>query len=176
MLLWTLITDEKHITDFSKLCNDTYERITQLTMNRLRNAYEAEEVVQRTYLIAMEKADKVMSHPNPVGWLILTANNLCRQYYDYKKTQVKTLTELSDDFPMHEDENAYDGLFEKITSQLSEKETHLFWSYYIDNIPLRQIAADRGENYASLSKFSYRLKLKLADIITEIQKSNSVEN
>ena len=36
----------------------------------------AEDIVQETFCIAIRKADEVIAHPNPVGWLYLVAKYL----------------------------------------------------------------------------------------------------
>jgi len=57
-------------------------RIYRLAENRLRaytgSAADAQDVLQEVFLLAEEK--NIRNHPNPEGWLVITAIHLCRNY------------------------------------------------------------------------------------------------
>ena len=76
----------KQDTDFEKLCEHTIADLRKYILYLTNgDIHTADEILQKTYLLAKEKQDKLLSHPNPAGWLSVTAQNLCRQHRSFEK-------------------------------------------------------------------------------------------
>jgi len=160
----------KQDIDFDQFCKNTISDLKKYALYLTKyNVDIAEEIVQKTYLLAKENQNKVLNHPNPSGWLSATAENLCCQHRDSEKKHANNTIPITDNMLLDliAIEDNYKDLIEKIESRLSKKEKRLFEAYYIDKIPLKKIAEDMGEIYINLKMFNSRLKAKLAKIICE---------
>lgn len=65
-----------------ELYDENYEWLFRLASNRLRafvgHSSDAQDVVQEVFMLAAEK--DIRNHPNPAGWLAVTAENTCKNY------------------------------------------------------------------------------------------------
>ena len=86
---------------------------------------EAEDIAQETYLIALEEWEKVKYHPNPTGWLMMTAKNLCMGYHRHIYYRMVTLEERKDigyeepAFDMLVMEDLFENIFETDDESIS---------------------------------------------------------
>jgi len=157
---------------FSKLYDNTHEDLKKYVLKLVNgDRYLAEEIIQDTYLQAKENQDELLEHPNPAGWLFVTAKNL---YYKQMKSIADYSvyeTELTDDLADLEidflsfGEDKYEERLQYIKSNLNEKETRLFTDYYIKKLSLKEISKNINENYTNIRKANSRLKIKLINLI-----------
>ena len=69
------VSDEEQIT---RLYQDMYGRMVAYAASVLEDRSLAEEVVQDTFCIFCGKAELVLQHENPQGWLMRTLQNVMR--------------------------------------------------------------------------------------------------
>ena len=67
---------EREKWHIKKLFREQYTTMMQLTLRRLANKEQAEELVQSVFLLACIKSESFFEHPNPVGWLMKTMHFL----------------------------------------------------------------------------------------------------
>ena len=158
---------------FLKLYKNSHKDLEKYILKLVNgNKYLSEEIIQKTYLCATENQDTLLEHPNPAGWLFVTAKNLyykeMKTIVEYNAHEIELPDDVSDgteiDFLSDEDEK-YDELLKYIIENLRGKEVRLFEDYYVKNIPLKEIAINMKENYVNMRKFNSRLKIKLIALI-----------
>lgn len=74
-----------HASDFSALYRASYPQIRQLVFSISKNQQAVEDIVQDIYLAAWLRF-RNDSHPNPMGWLLLTARH---KAYDLLRRQIR---------------------------------------------------------------------------------------
>jgi len=89
--------DTENIQDiaaqFSQFHAEHYSHVLRYVRLRLKDSNLVEDVVQETFLRAWVDFNKLRNHPNPRGWLFVTARNLVTDNYRAQDHQGK-LTEM----------------------------------------------------------------------------------
>ena len=148
--------------EFNKLCEDTYEKLKIKVYAKTGDKYAAEEIMQETYLIAGKNKKKLLSHPNPEGWLYKTAVYIHANNIRKNKKLENNETELSEELIVEFDSNENGAdLAEEILSSLSEKDRVLVKMRYYDGLSLKEIADEKNMNYEALQKYFHRLIQKI---------------
>ena len=68
--------DEKQRQCIEHLYDEMYDRLRAYALSQLDDGSLAEEAVQDTFRIASYRAKKLLSSPNPQGWLTITLKNV----------------------------------------------------------------------------------------------------
>ena len=63
--------------DFEQFYLNSKAIVYQYLYQHVEDFFETEDIAQETYLRAFEEWDMLNEHPNPIGWLMITARNLC---------------------------------------------------------------------------------------------------
>lgn len=58
------------------LYHNEYERLFKIAYRKTQNRETAQDLVQETFLLAIFHQEKLLKHPKPEAWLILTLRNL----------------------------------------------------------------------------------------------------
>lgn len=64
---------------FDGLCEDYYEKVLRYLYAALADEQAARDTVQEVFLVAWQKREALLTHPNPGGFLFLTAKNLAQK-------------------------------------------------------------------------------------------------
>ena len=136
---------------------------------------EAEDVVQDVFVLAAGK--NLRGEAKPVGWLIVTTENLCRNRYKrYKSNAVKEemlANKLRVDQPARYTglaESAQDDEAEAVSlnialqQELTEEEYRLFNEYYRDGQKVETISDQAGTTPGAIRARLHRLKSKISKI------------
>jgi len=78
--------------DFERFYLNTKHILYNYLYHHTRDFFELEDIAQETYLSALEQWDMLKNHPNPAGWLIVTAKHL---NFNYERHIVSRLEQLS---------------------------------------------------------------------------------
>lgn len=127
---------------------------------------DTEDIVSEVFLIACEKCSRLMSHPNPVGFLYITARNKVAEYKRHFKKDTVLMNRISERIPATESyvmETGGYGSFSgnRIPEILDPGEYMLFKSRYIEKLSAKEIAKRDGISEASVYTRISRLKAKL---------------
>ncbi|MDL2205364.1 sigma-70 family RNA polymerase sigma factor [Eubacteriales bacterium OttesenSCG-928-N13] len=130
-----------------------------------------EDVAQDVCILMFEKRDRLVSHPNITGWLILTMRNKVKNL-----GRKRQMSEISLDWLIQmgmgiETANAacaivreinqrelQEEVFERITSIVGEGETELLYQYMVDRIPLAMLAEMYDTKRDTLKRHIYRVR------------------
>jgi DNA-directed RNA polymerase specialized sigma24 family protein len=149
---------------FEQMCEETYDDLMKYALWLTRgNKYSAEEIVQNTYEIAKKKQYVILSHPNPAGWLSLTAQNYNTRHIKEMRKINEYEIELVYDAPYEID--TYDDLTFEILERLTEQEQQFFIDHYEHNISIAEMARRDMGSYDSLKKYNIRLKTKISKML-----------
>ncbi|MCD7862637.1 MAG: sigma-70 family RNA polymerase sigma factor [Lachnospiraceae bacterium] len=147
--------------DFESFYKRTSQMVSQYLLARMADAHEVEDMVQETYAEALEQWDMLREHPNPCGWLLLTAKHICRRYYRRVYTRTEKLYEDS----IAAEDPAYDmvvmeDLLHSLYRSRSEK---LARAYFLGGATIPELAEDLHMSNKSISDKLYRIRRKLQD-------------
>ena len=150
-----------------------YVMLSRLAAKRLRESVghtaDLEDVLQEVFLLALE--NDIRRHPNPAGWLIKATINVC---WNATKSNMKSIEkqrrfaqstmEQSADRTLFfvtskRDETAMVELLMFLEQTLAEDEWALLKAYFLDGIPLDELAAQMGIT-------PNHLRVKLAEDVT----------
>ena len=58
---------------FQKLCEENYTDLGNFLLVLTKDREQAQDILQETFIVAWQKRQKLISHPNPAGFLFQTA-------------------------------------------------------------------------------------------------------
>lgn len=146
--------------DFERFYLNTKNVLYGYLCNHTKDAYEIEDIAQETYLVALEQWDMLKEHPNPAGWLMLTAKNLNYNYERhvyYRKESLPT----SKDIPYVE--QAYDAFVmeDLLENVYNNQEQTIAKKYFLDGVGIAELSDDCGVSQGALRTRIYRMKIRL---------------
>lgn len=152
---------------FNELMKKTYDRIYMFVGRGCKDRDFVEDVVQETYYEAYRKAEILMEHPNPMGWLYNTAKNKRLKLWDKKKDLCLSDEEHSDNEVVDENEHGYEEieLAETIKASISEKEYNMLCDYYLNGYSSVEVAEKYGVDKGGIRMRMSRLRKKLKEDI-----------
>ena len=152
-----------------------YVMLSRLTAKRLRESVghtaDLEDVLQEVFLLAFE--NDIRRHPNPAGWLIKATINVCwnatksnMKSIEKQRRFVQSKMEQSADQTLFfvtskRDETAMVELLMFLEQTLTEDEWALLKAYFLDGIPLEELAAQMGITPNNLRVKIHRLRQKV---------------
>ena len=115
---------------------------------------DAEDCYQELFILAFLNQDKLSSHPNPVGWLFVTASNIAcdalrkNQKNERYTVRYEDIAEIScpggfENIVIERNsgiEEETDGLKDRILNALNEKEKELYRLKYIEKKDTKYLA------------------------------------
>lgn len=147
-----------------ELMEAAYEKIYTFVDRRQADKDFVEDVVQETFLEAYRKAEILMEHPNPLGWLYITARNKMMKLNRRKKELCFFMDkETIYRERLKKDEAQYGEveLEEAIKATVGEEEYHILHDYYLGGYSSEEMAERYGLESGNLRMRVSRLKKKL---------------
>lgn len=150
--------------DFERFYLNTRNLIYGYLCHHAKDAFEVEDIVQETYLVALEQWDMVRNHPNPAGWLMKTAQYLNYNYERHVLFRKECLSD-SDDIPYEEE--AYDSFVmeDLLQNVYNKREQDLAKKYFLDGESISELSHDFGITEGALRMRLYRMKNRLKTYI-----------
>lgn len=151
---------------FDKLYRENTEKMLRISMSILGNRETAEDVVQATFVILLQKQKSVKLHENPAGWLFIALkhqinNALRREVY----RQTVPMDEILDFFIY----NIHDiPLAGSLPKGLSSSERDILLLYYEDELSHEQLAERLGCSAEACRARLFRARNKLKKLYEEI--------
>lgn len=91
---------------------------------------DAQDMIQKTFLLAIPQQDELCRHPNPGGWLVVTLNNLVKNERRRMSNRVEIPLETMDQIPAHHPNAPF---WEALPLGLSDDDQQLLiWKYELE--------------------------------------------
>lgn len=158
-----------HLHDFATLYFNSVPVVRQLVFSVIGNYDNTEDILQEIYLAAWLRF-RHEQHPNPMGWIMLTARN---KAFDYLRRQIREAehslpTDLSQETSvimagLYENDMALDMICEeavpygRLSPLLQEDELNLLIEHYDHGISVPELA-----NKLHISPSACRMRLHRA--------------
>lgn len=155
--------------NFEQFYLNTKAVIYQYLYQHAEDFFETEDLAQETYLLALEEWDKLKDHPNPAGWLMVTARHLCAGYHRHIYFRRESLEER-DEIPY--EEPAYNILLmeDLLESVYNKKEQQIAKKYFLDGDNIEELARDLGITPGAFRTKIYRMRRRLKRYIESYEK------
>lgn len=146
--------------DFEQFYLNSKAAVYQYLYQHVEDFFETEDIAQETYLMAYEEWDMLCEHPNPIGWLMLTAKNLCKGYHRhiyYRKEQMEEEREIPYIEP------AYNLLVmeDLLENVYKKKERDIAKKFFLYGDSIEELAKDLGVSEGSFRTRLYRMRRRL---------------
>lgn len=168
-----------HSSDFSTLYHTSYSHIYQLVFSVGKNRQSAEDTVQEIYLAAWLRF-RGDTHPNPLGWLILTARHkacdmLRRQMRESQRCisldMQAEYTALSTGLFVTDDIISDEEPYSRIRSLLKPDEFDLLIAHYDHGLPIAELARRLQISASACYMRLHRARQKLSVLIADTSNS-----
>lgn len=134
---------------------------------------DAQDMIQKTFLLAISQQEELKRHPNPGGWLVVTLNNLVKNERRRMAHQVEIPLEDVSRFPAQEPDMPFR---ESLPDGLSTEEQQLLsWKFELE-LDHREMARRLGISPMACRARLSRLLKKCRDLMEhppEPRKNNS---
>lgn len=177
----TYNNESKHIGDIERL-NNTFakggeeelneairiygQRLLKYCHNILCDYYDAEEVVQITFLKAYEKRKNFKEGSSLSSWLYRIAYTTCIDYIRKKKFQMIFNKDIKERWHINQEKYMSDELREALM-KISPRERALIFSRVLDEKDYSELEVIYKASAQTLRKRYERAKKKLANILRE---------
>ena len=153
------------MTNAGAIFAEVYKRyfgdVYKFVYRRIRNKEIAEDITQDVFCAAWNDIDKFLKHPEPKGWLIVTAKNKLRELYRKLAHEApETLKEIPE--PAAEEAD-YGEIELDLTAFriISREEWKLIKDYYLVGIKITELAEKYETTPNNMRVKLCRLKAKL---------------
>ncbi len=164
---------------FEELCRDHYGRIYRYIYAMTGGKESAEDLIQDVFAVALQKGGAFLTHENPPAFLYRTARNLTltylkrRQKYEadyldeeYASGDADLCAQLLRERDREIDETAYAGA---VIGSLSGRQRELYRNRYVENRPIREIAADAGVSETAMRMRLVRLRREIYEAVRNLK-------
>lgn len=167
---------------FHNLCKENYKQIFKYILVMIHDKSVAEDIVQEVFLIAYEKRTVIFSYENKRAFLYKVSKNLTKEYI--RKNQKCKIVELNEnnivdeedlcDLICHKEDEKIDEqkYIADVINELPEDKKELYHLYYIDKVPMKNIAKELNLNEATLRMRFVRLRKDIKNKVKNIKFQN----
>lgn len=126
------------IQEYKRLALEYTDTVYRVALNGCKNKYDAEDVVQETFIKLLKCKKKFESDEHVRNWLIRVAINECNSLWNTSWRKKVTLTNEKCDEPVFQmDEHS--ELYE-LVMQLSPKNRQVIYLYYFEDFSVKEVA------------------------------------
>lgn len=151
----------KHM-DFEQFYLQTKGLVYQYLYKHVQDWFEAQDLAQQTYLIALEEWDTLKKHPNPSGWLMLTVKNLVMGYHRHIYYRMESM-DTGVKKEVSYEETAFDTLVMEdfFDSIYGVKERDIAKKYFLEEDSIQQLSRELGISEATMRTRLYRMRKRM---------------
>ena len=155
-------------TAMEEVYDGTHAAVYGFALSLLKNAHDAEDVLQDTYLRVYQSASGYRAQGKPMAWILTITRNLCRDLQRDKSRDGQTPEDLENDARFSYISDPTDRLvLEAALKALGDEERQIVLLHAVSGLKHREIAADLGLPLSTvLSRYNRSLK-KLQRFLTE---------
>lgn len=171
---------EQHVDPwFEKVYNENYAVVYRYAKLLVRVhdgilAEETNDLVQETFFILYNKREKLYTHVNITGWLIVALRyhyaNRRRKWVRHNRNRVHMQNLENAPDPRSVEEHAFPTdpkILELFRSILGDKKYNDLANHYLHKIPIRELALAQGKNPNALRVQMYRSRIALRKYMSE---------
>ena len=149
----------EHVESFlAQLYRREYPVLYRVAYRLTGSRDDAQDMIQKTFLLAISQQEELSRHPNPGGWLVVTLNNLVKNERRRMAHQVEIPLEDVSRFPTRGPDIPF---LESLPDGLSvEEQQFLSWKFELE-LDHREIARRLGVSVRTVDK---HLELALREI------------
>ncbi len=173
---------------FSELINAQKSRIYTLALKMTRNPQDAEDIVQETFLKAIDKIDQFRGEAAFGSWLYSIALNQVRQHLGKQKredlkpieeylpagdadrfhnSRAVSLFDWRDPHAVFE-QDELEKMIEEALEELPVKYREAFLLRYYEELPVKEVARITGQSEAAAKSRILRARLALRDKLSKV--------
>lgn len=167
----------------NELYNNYYNEIVSYCTAMTDDADDGEMCARDVFQQAYTDYNKLISHPNVVGWLKLTARNRVNRYLRERSRRRKYevhITELSEnhlasveyfdryDREIFDDFGDIDEQKKEVLSKLTEEERRLYELRFIRNLTFKEIAPLIGKSESATRIRTVRLEQRIRHLVAKM--------
>lgn len=127
---------------FNQLYTESYPLLKRYAISKIGTS-EAEDALQETYYQAYRNINLLASHPNPIGWLMLTCKNILKKHLakQEKRFGATFLGDSEDILQNIPTMDNYDPLYmEELRKILSDDNYFLLVKKYVEGYSIEELA------------------------------------
>jgi len=152
-------------TFFNELYQENCKAMYTIAYANTHNANRAEEIIQETFLSAWLEKEKLITHPNPAGWLRIKLHNIIMHSDRSEKRYRIIMEKLAQLYGDRSEHNGSDGDISFVKDMVTEHEYKLLKSVYEDGYTKLETAKRYGMSYdaciKAIQRASEKIKQKL---------------
>lgn len=135
-------TEKQHILLLEKYYRDEAADMVSFASHILNNRSMAEVAVQETFLIALNKIEKLTESPNPVGWLYITLKNVIKHIQRDRHKQFMRVVALEEIKEIPTDDKIVDLWLTMDAGR--DPDMSLLYKFYVENRSLKELTEEYG--------------------------------
>jgi len=136
-----------------------YKKLVRAAYIRLRNYQTAEDIVQDVFVLAQEKRDSLLIHPNPGGWLFDALKK--KILHEFRSMIRFNSMKLRLEMEIPAQQFTEIGFRSDRFDFLTEIEYEMLVTIYIDGFTIRMVADKLGYTYETCRRHVQRTKNKI---------------
>ena len=127
------------IQEYKRLTNLYIDMVYRVALNGCKNKYDADDIVQETFLKLLKCKKKFESDEHVRNWLLRVAVNECNSMWNsswHKKVVLKDEQDEKMVFETQEQSDLYE-----LVMQMSPKYRQVIYLYYFEEFSVREVAS-----------------------------------
>ena len=127
------------IQEYKRLTNLYIDMVYRVALNGCKNKYDADDIVQETFLKLLKCKKQFESDEHVRNWLLRVAVNECNSMWNSSWRKKVILTDEQEDkpvFPTPEQSELYE-----LVMQMSPKYRQVIYLYYFEGFSVREVAS-----------------------------------
>lgn len=127
------------IQEYKRLTNLYIDMVYRVALNGCKNKYDADDIVQETFLKLLKCKKQFESDEHVRNWLLRVAVNECNSMWNsswHKKVVLKDEQDEKMVFETQEQSDLYD-----LVMQMSPKYRQVIYLYYFEEFSVREVAS-----------------------------------
>ena len=121
---------------------EEFEDMVTFASHILESRTLAEVAVQDTFLIALNKIDRLAESPNAVGWLYITLKNVIKHMQRNRQKQILRIVALEEIKEIPTDDASMSLWITK--DACKDPDIGLLYKFYVENNSLKELAEEYG--------------------------------
>ena len=143
------------IQEYKRLTDLYIDTVYRVALNGCKNKYDADDVVQETFIKLLKSKKKFENDEHARNWLIRVAINECNSMWNSSWHRKVTLTDEQKDVPFFSTQEKSD-LYELVMG-LSPKYRQVIYLYYYEEFSVKEVA-----NIMKISETAVQTRLQRA--------------
>ena len=127
------------IQEYKRLTNLYIDMVYRVALNGCKNKYDADDIVQETFLKLLKYKKQFESDEHARNWLIRVTVNECNSMWNSSWRKKVILTDKQEDKPVFSTREQSE-LYE-LVMQMSPKYRQVIYLYYFEGFSVREVAS-----------------------------------